>query len=105
MADAPKDLSGEVVIHHPNCGADFQFRHYDEEQNVNYFQCVVCGLAVRIDAIVVSDVQDQGQQEDTNEQAAEPETAAAVEVIPSSEKPPGKQAKNRKKEQQPDHIR
>ena len=98
MAEAPKDLSGEVVIHHPNCGADFQFRHYDQEQNVNYFQCVVCGLAVRIDAIVVSDVQDQGQQEDTSNDTAEPESAASVEVIPDSEKSPGKKTKHSKKE-------
>ncbi len=53
MAETPTELSGAIVIHHPNCGCDCQFMHYDAKENLNYFECVKCHLSFAVMAFVL----------------------------------------------------
>ena len=105
MAKTPQELSSEIIIHHPNCGTDFQFREFDEENQLNYFQCVGCGLALRMQAFDPSDPGDHTDTENTTEQAAEPEAATSVDVGHSGDQAPPKQRHNSRKKVEPDHIR
>jgi len=105
MADAPKELSGEIALHHPNCGSAFQFQHYEEAQNINYFQCPRCGLALAVQAFFIqpesalSETLPVSSDVINNDTITEP----AIEPIDESNAPQPKPKKIKKRE--PDHIK
>lgn len=105
MDKAPEELSGTIAIQHPNCGCYFEFKAYNQEENVNYFQCVRCGLALRVQAFNPEMI--SAEPEPVSETSTEQVTIEEQAPENNIEEPATQHAKvtKKRKDTAPDHIK